>query len=321
MVAEPVPDERQAVMAERATGTTGAEPGDRDEILDLITAEQADPARGIPYLGTRRDGIEAELADLTPAWTSTVRLAREGGRIVGVALAEWDPESDRAWIFGPWVAGDDARWHRWARPLVDAAAGQVPPGITDRELSGDVANERIAALGAELGWPATLVNHVFVADREVASDWPADDMRVRPLVAGDLAQMAPLHEQEFPRSYASADQLPARAADGSWTVLVAEQDGVFLGYAAGRVQPDGEGYLDFVAVTPEARGLGAGQALVTSIGRRLVSLSPAGTVNLTVQDPRLPARRLYEKLGFRLDASIRGYRSKPADSQEPQPSA
>ncbi|CUR55012.1 putative Acetyltransferase [metagenome] len=286
---------------------------DREEILELITAEQADPSHAIPYLGEHRIGIEAELADLQPAWLGTARLARENGRLVGLALAEWDPEAGRAWIFGPWVAGaSDDSWDRWSGALLGAVIEQLPAAVDDREICGDVANTRLARLAGDLGWAAGVVNHIFVADATAARSWPVDEAPLRPVTAADLPALRPLHDQEFPATYATADQLLTRATDGSWTVLVAEYDGVFAGYAAGHVQPDGDGFLSFLATTPEARGRGLGAALVAAVGRRLIETAPHANVNLTVEDTRAPARRLYERLGFRLEASLCAYRSRPS---------
>ena len=90
-------------------------------------------------------------------------------------------------------------------------------------------------------------------------------------------------------------------------MLLAEEGSRFLGYAAGRVQPDGAGYLDYLAVPDAARGHGAGRDLLVAIGRYLVDAAPHHDVNLTVQDHRAPARRLYESLGFELQLSIVGY--------------
>ena len=53
--------------------------------------------------------------------------------------------------------------------------------------------------------------------------------------------------------------------------------------------------------------------MVVAIGRRLVADAPNHDLNLTVQDPRVAARRLYQSLGFRLEASMVGYRSVEAD--------
>ena len=85
---------------------------------------------------------------------------------------------------------------------------------------------------------------------------------------------------------------------------------ILLGYAAGRVQPDGEGYLDFIAVADAARGRGTGKDLMTAICRQVIAASTTGKLHLTVQDHRAPARRMYESLGFTRSLSIVGYRHK-----------
>lgn len=285
-------------------------PDELDAVLDLITAEQSEPSRGTTYLGVGREGIAAELGELGPDWTTTVRVARQDGRIVGAVVAEWDTDNGRAWVLGPWVAEDDAAWERWARPLVDAVLAQVPDAAPDRELAGDVANTRLAALAGALGWPAGEVNHVFVADAEAARHWPDPLVAIRPAGPADAETLRPLHDQEFPASYADVARLLPDPPHGKFTVFIAEHDSRFLGYAAGRVQPDGDGYLDFLAVPDAARGHRAGRDLVVTIGRWLVDAAPNANVNLTVQDHRLPARRLYESLGFRLEVSMVGYRQR-----------
>ena len=129
-------------------------------------------------------------------------------------------------------------------------------------------------------------------------------------VTDDLPSIDPLHEAEFPATYFSAAQLVERAAAGEQVVLVAEgADGAFAGYIAGRVQPDGEGYIDFVAVDPAGRGTGVGRRLITGLVRRVLPATTTGRVSLTVQEHRAPARALYESLGFRVDLAFRGYRN------------
>ncbi|MFZ1412653.1 MAG: GNAT family N-acetyltransferase [Micropruina sp.] len=287
-------------------------PDDLDAVIDLIVAEQADVSRGTGYLGTTRDGIVEELGDLNPDWRTTLRVAGEDGRVVGAVVWDIDTELGRSWIFGPWVSGDEGAWSRWAPELVAAAIdslAELSPAITDIELCGDVANQRLAALGADLGLKASEVNHVLVVDTAIAEGWPGDDARLRGVRADDVERLRPLHDAEFPRSYYTAERVVADGLAGEFVVVVAEQEGEFLGYASGRVQADGEGYLDFVAVPIEARGRGVGLGLVVGASRRIMALSPKGTVNLTVREDRLAARGLYARLGFRPDGSIVGYRS------------
>jgi ribosomal protein S18 acetylase RimI-like enzyme len=282
-----------------------------DRALDLIAGEQASLSRGTTMLGDTRHGVAAELADLSPDWGSTVRVVREGSDFLGASLLEHDEETARAWVFGPWVPGDDAAWDRWARPLVDAALEQLPAGIDRVELGGDVTNVRMAALAAELGWQTSEVSHVFSADATAAGSWPDPASSVRVATAADRETIRPLHDAEFPATYAPVERLLPDEPDGKFHVLIAEDGPRFLGYAAGRVQPDGDGYLDYLAVSDAARGHGAGRDLLVSIGRWLVETAPHHDVHLTVQDHRAPARRLYESLGFTLQLSMVGYSRPP----------
>jgi ribosomal protein S18 acetylase RimI-like enzyme len=293
-----------------------ARPDELDAVVAMIAAEQRRPDRTIIYLGEEVDGIRAELDALEPDWRATVRVVHgPSGALVGASLVEWDEQAGRAWVQGPWVVGADDEWARWARSLFDAAAAQIPAAVVDREMAGTLANRRLATLAAELGWAPTVTNHAYVLDAATAAAWPtaAGDGGLRTVRADDLPAITPLHDAEFPASYFTAAQLVERAAGGDQVVLVAEDDhGVFAGYVAGRVQPDGEGYIDFIAVDPAARGGGFGRRLVVGLVQQVLPATTTGRVNLTVQAPRAPARALYESLGFREDAAFCGYRTGPA---------
>ena len=278
-----------------------------DEVLDLVATEQAERSRGTTMLGDEREGVAAELDDLEPAWASTVRVAREDGRVVAASLVEWDEENARAWVFGPWVAGGDDAWARWARPLVDAALAQLPAGST---------GSRWPATSRTSGWPRSPRSSAGRPARSTtctpprptaAAGWPDPVLTIRPATAADRETIRPVHDQEFPATYAGLERLLPDEPDGKFHVLLAEEGSRFLGYAAGRVQPDGDGYLDYLAVPDAARGHGAGRDLLVAIGRYLVDAAPHHDVNLTVQDHRTPARRLYESLGFELQLSMVGY--------------
>ncbi|MEO6512019.1 MAG: GNAT family N-acetyltransferase [Nocardioides sp.] len=289
---------------------TRVSPDELDRALDLIAGEQADISRGTTMLGEERDGVAAELADLSPDWGTTVRVARSGDDFLGASLLEHDEETGRGWVFGPWVVGGDEAWARWARPLLDAALDQLPGGIDRVELGGDVTNLRMAALAAEVGWEVSELSHVFAAKREAARSWPPVAASIRRATAADREEIRPLHDAEFPATYAPVERLLPDEPDEKFHVLVAEdpdQPGRFLGYAAGRVQPDGAGYLDYLAVSGAARGRGTGRDLVVAISTWLLETAPQHDVNLTVQDRRTPARRLYESLGFTLELSMVSY--------------
>jgi len=282
-----------------------------DAVVALIAAEQSRPEHACTYLGTDADGIRAELAALSPDWTSSVRVARDGGAIVGVALGDWDAELGRAWIHGPWVPGEADPWSRWARPLVDAVIDQLPAGIDDLELCGETVNTRLADLATDLGWTPTETNFAYQVTAERAAAWEPGALRgtLRDLHADDVDRIRPLHDSEFPATYLPVERIATESAAGERTAIVAtDQTDAVIGYATGTVTPDGDGYIDFVAVQESARGSGAGVALVTELSQRLLRGAANRRVNLTVQEHRAPARALYERLGFEVDAAFRGYR-------------
>lgn len=280
-----------------------------DALLDFIAGRQADPATGTCYLGTDRESIRLELEELgDEAWPgSALVVTDDAGRIVGATVTEIDPELGRSWVNGPWVA--DGHWDALARLLLEAAVAQCPPGIGAHEFSGDVQNQPMAALAAELGWTASVPNHVFVAKADAASGWPTGDPRVRAARPEDFAAIDPLHAAEFPATYLSTRQMIDESIAGNRITVVSEADGAVLGYATGRVQADGTGYLDFMAITPHARGTGSGLGLMVTVSRGIMAAAPVGDLNLTVQDHRSPAIGLYRRLGLVLETTIVGYSS------------
>jgi len=289
---------------------------DLHDVVRFIAAEQGRPERRCTYVGVDPTGIRAELDALQPPWAETLRVVTgPDGTLRGAVVAEWDESLGRSWILGPWVAGDAAAWDEVAPALLDAALAQLPASVTRHEVCSDVSNELLAELAGDRGWKPTEVNHALVIDEATVAGWPDDDLTlpIRDARPEDLPAIRPLHEAEFPGTYATAEQLLAGQAEGSRVVLVVpspEDDGAEpRGYAAGRVQADGEGFIDFVAVPPDVRGGGVGARLVTALTRELLAASSSGRVSLTVQGHRREARNLYERLGFRLDESFVAYRS------------
>lgn len=287
--------------------TSGVGGDELDAVVAFIAGQQGERERRVTYVGTEAAGIAAELGGLEPPWASTVRVLRDGARVTGVVLVEWDEELGRAWILGPWVDGDGDGWSARATDLLDAALAQLPDSITRRELSGDVSNQRLAALAASRGWPAGEPNHLLTIGADGVAAWPVEgDVVLRDAGLADVDAIAVLHDAEFPATYATATQL----VGGPALVLVADDGkGGVAGYAAGQVHDDGEGFIDFVVVDPGARGTGVGRQLIVALTRQLLGRSSLGRVALLVQDHRLPARALYRQLGFREEESLVAYRS------------
>src|SRR5918994_3251947 len=111
-------------------------PDELTDIVAFIAAQQVHPDRRVSYLGTDAAGIIAELDALKPPWLTTARVLRDGRRITGAVITEWDDDLGRAWIVGPWVLGVGDAWMAAAVALLDAALAELPPTVTRYEMSG-----------------------------------------------------------------------------------------------------------------------------------------------------------------------------------------
>ncbi len=278
--------------------------GELDSAVVLIAAEQARPERNIAYVGVDELGIRAELDVLEPPWSETTRVTRRAdGSIAGVVLVALDADLGRAWIYGPWVAGDDD-WDANAPLLLDAAVEQCR-GL-DAECLPELANTRLISMVDRLGWlRAGNTHHALVVSAAIVGRWNAFDIAgLRPADAGDLASIRRLHDAEFPSTHTSADRLLAEM-----TVIAATRDGTVCGYAAGLVHPDGEGYVEYLGVDPLYRRCGVGRGLVVALTRELMAASPKREVALSVDDDRRAARALYASLGFVTATSFIAFRA------------
>jgi ribosomal protein S18 acetylase RimI-like enzyme len=289
---------------------TAPSPEELEQAFELIVDRQTSPASACAYLGTTRDGIRAELDDVEVPWRETIRVALDGtGSVVGAVLVDWDEETGRSWVHGPWTL--DPAWDETAPVLLDAALDQTPHGVQDHEVSAAPAHERLAALAFSRGWVASEVNLVYVA--RSADGWPDAPASVRPAREDDLDAVGAIHDGAFPGTYATARRL---LSDPERVTLVLEdenEDRTALGYASAEIQADGDGYLDFIALAPETRGRGLGAGLLSAIGRAVLAASPNGCVNLTVKESNGPAVALYERFGFVREAELVGYRTRGYD--------
>lgn len=266
--------------------------------LGFIAEQQLDPATACAYVGTLSDGLEQDLDELDQPWMQTLRgCTNPSGDITGAAVIEWDEETDRSWVHGPWATRDT--WDTDALPLLEAVTAQAP--VHKHEMYSAVRNERMAHLAKRAGWRVGEANFEYSRESEQrrvsAADFP-----VRRATLDDLVPVGRLHDAEFPGTYATARQLLDSA--GPYTVLITERDGQILGYVAGQQQDD-DTYIDYLAVHPSGRRSGIGTALLGALEDEI----PGRVTTLTVDEEHDSARRMYESVGFTLRAATRGYRS------------
>lgn len=271
------------------------DPADLAEVAAFLAAQQADPGRHIGYLNTDADAIAEQLAELEPLGTAGLVVARDAGRIVGALAAEWDTEPPRCWWHGPFVAVD-VDVDEVAGLLLARGRELLPETVTQQELCGDDRHVWLPEFARRHGFAAEEASAVL--GRDLGDDLPprrATTVAVEDLDAAQRAAVATLHDELFRNTHTPGAKLVDGGTD---RLLVVLEDGVPRGYVAVERQQDGEGYLDFLGVAPDARGRGFGSALVAAACHEMRDALGCRTTHLTVRESNVAARRVYATNGF-----------------------
>ena len=121
------------------------------------------------------------------------------------------------------------------------------------------------------------------------------EYQIVPMAARHVAPIAALEQQCFSDPWSEAAIAPELENPLSlW--LVAEQGDTLLGYVGSQSVPP-EADMMNLAVAPEARRQGIAEALVHALEAALRE-KETESLTLEVRVSNLPARTLYEKLGF-----------------------
>lgn len=276
-------------------------------VAALIAEQQADPAHHVCYLSFTAEDIAGELRELEPLGLAGVLVAADGGNLLGVIGAQWAQDPPRVWWQGPFVFDRADDPDAVADALLEAGRRLLPDTVTQQELGPDERNTLIAALARRGGFAADEASVVLTRPAQAGDGAPADGPHVKPMADADRGDVAALHDVAFAGAHLTGKDV---GQSDKRVVLVAREPagGGFLGYVAANAEPDGSGYVDFLAVAPQAQNRGVGAALVEEACDALRAAHGCRTVNLTVRESNAPARALYAKLGFAEERLIRPWR-------------
>jgi GNAT superfamily N-acetyltransferase len=301
--------------------------GDLDAAAELLadrhrrhrSAEPAlDPAYEHPAAARRE--IEALIAGEGAAGWAAVRGADLVGYLIGVAKSEsvWGPN---VWVEAPGHAAVGpsvvrslyavaaASWVGEGRTNHHALVPATDAGLVDAWFSLDFGQQHLHAVVDAPGPAFGVVPRTeLTVRRAVLADMPAlvELERVLP----DHLEASPVFSR-LPRTSREEviAELQSDLADPRYTYFVAEHEGRVIGSAiacslevsagaTGLNRPANAGYLAYVAVLPEARGLGAGRALGDAV---LVWSRDAGyrVIATDWRSTNLEADRSWRGMGFR----------------------
>jgi GNAT superfamily N-acetyltransferase len=290
----------------------------------LLAARHRNHRLSCPLLASRYEHEAAAAAEVAAAFAlpeASGAVAVRDGNVCGFLLGA--PKASAVWGSNIWVdaAGQAAADPELVRDMYGLAAARwVAESRRAHYVLVPAGDEALLRAWYRLGFGQQQAHAVRPLPGEMPIAPPK--VAVRRARRGDLPALAGL-EVELPRQHSlspvfSASPVPSYEEclagweedfdDPVYTTFVAELEGVVIGSSIGCPlelssshpplnRPDHAGFLAFAAVTPKARGLGAGRAL----GEAVITWTAQAGYDCVVTDWRvtnLLSSRTWPRLGF-----------------------
>ena len=282
--------------------------GDLPSLAAFIAWANADPAGQSLYCPAgSAAGVRAALRhaeDFPGGWEhSFVVGVRPEGEIAAAVGCQFDPAGTLGWLWGPWIDRAPDR-------MLDQLLTLLPPSVRRLEAFLHAENQMGRRFLAMRGFSSGPLTHIYVlplADRPPTE--AAAVSGILPLRGAHEVAFARLHTETFPAGASTpADELLA-GRDDEHAIFTASDGLRLLGYVCVSVnRAPHEGFINYLAVKPIARGRGIGGHLLQKALRWTFDEQRLPQAALCVSEWRGGARRLYEQAGFHLSASGVGMR-------------
>lgn len=277
-----------------------------DKLVQFAARLNSEGIHHIGFFGEDEADVRASLAECLIPPAEGFRMAYDQDQLVGIFGVDADPEISRAWLFGPLV--EHADWHTLADQLYISVLPLIPANIRDRDMFCDVQNVHIEEFAARHGFPLNSENAVLTL---IPGKYTPSAKRMSRIIFYEerfFDQFEKLHGELFPKAYFTSRQM-AEKIDENHQLFLAVEGNQLLGYHFCKIEPESEsGYIDFIGTDSSVRGRGIGADLLASGVEWMLSAPTTKKISLTVNADNIPARNLYEKIGFVTKRVMRGYR-------------
>ena len=277
-----------------------AAPKDFESIAALIHTAATTAASHCIHASTGEStsALVREMQTLHIAEEMAWAVLRKHDEAAAAMGAEFDPESGRAWLRGPFAGSD---WDSTAPALWSKLQTALPDGITRFDSFLNVENLRGAAFYETVGFAPRIRVHIYRAE---SSNRPApsragSDHPIQPMAARHHQAFARLHDAIFPNTYYTGSQIIG-LQDERHRVWVRSEGNSVAGYIYTTDEEWGEeGLIEFLGVAETERGRGIGGSLLRTALAWLFEERGLPAVGLSVDDDNVNARGLYERVGFK----------------------
>ena len=257
----------------------------------------------IGYCGKKMDEIfntlEEDFGDI-PARESFF-IATESDKVVGVCGFDADIERGKAEIWGPFVDHVDALLV--SNMLWESIITVIPSTIQNVSLFPENHNKTVVDLANRLSFQPiskeTILTCSKLSFREITND------NVIPLISEHYSSLVKLHNQIFPNTYLTGNEMVEELSETSTAFGAVDEDSNLLGYLYAEAEPEfGEGSIEFFGVNPLFRNKGVGSSLLAKGLEWLFTFPSIEEVTLCVQSDNSKAIRLYKRLGFQIEHQL-----------------
>ena len=226
-------------------------------------------------------------------------LAFVDNKLAGVWGLDYDSAKGYLYSLGPYI--DHPQWNDIANSLWLKIENAIPAGTKQIIMSLNSRNRNCIDFAIEHGFTLRVVGLLLkLTETEFT---PVDHNHIIELPEKDRQDFVALHDQLFPGTYYSGADILKRC-DNIRKVFVNQP---LTGYIYVEPRPEfGEAHLEFIGVHPEAQGQGIGKALLSKAIEYMFSFAKINELTLAVRENN-PARRLYERVGFKISDTIHGY--------------
>ena len=290
----------------RLTVTHPAAPDDLPAVAAFIARLNATPLSQSLHCPTgtpRRVRAALEHRGSFPAgWAQSFVVSTDPSaqEIRAVFGCQFDPDHTLGWLWGPWL-NDPLDWAALGPALVDFLLDRLPRSVGQIDAFLHTENRTGLRFLQRRGFSLGPITHIYVAPRPAISAEISLYPELRP--AHEVA-FARLHADTFPASGGTPSEILLTGRDEEHAIFAATDGLRLLGSVCVSVNHAPlEGFIDYLAVKPAARGKGIGIRLLQTALRWIFDERRLPQAALTVSDWRQGARRLYEQSGFELQAS------------------
>jgi ribosomal protein S18 acetylase RimI-like enzyme len=278
-----------------------------DAAVEFTARVNQDPEHNISYFGETETEIKEDFVTILPPEGYSYIAISGGGELSGLLGVEMDMELGRCWLLGPLV--DHESWESIAEGLYTASLAELPDEIVDQEIYCGRRNVRVQNFALNQGFEVQSESAVLTLD--VSQRAPLSAPNVSDFDGKFATAFKTLHEDLFPNTYYSAEQLIEQAEEPNKRLLVYSRTEKLAGYIFIQVrQAFNDGYIDFLGVDETFRRQGVGSHLVNAALNWAGRFPFVEKATITVNTENTSALQMYAGLGFRTESVSQSYRKR-----------